>query len=260
MMPRSRLSRQRLAQLRALLRRVVVDLVEHQHDRLVAGGQLRQGRVFGLVQIRIGDEQDQVGPAGGVVGHVGPLRAVDLVDARRVEQHDLRLLEAGHAVAAAVPRRAPDLLGPAAAHVDLGHGLAHQGVDQRRLAGVDLAEQHDLDAALLELLRDRLQVGQFLGQRRFFGVAAAGELLDRVPHAGHARRHSRGPARRRRPSASADVRREACVGCVMIASLPSRASPVLTSLASSSGRVTWSHCARARLAQPVGGVRISLRK
>ena len=61
-MPRSRLVAQCLGELRSLLRRVVVDLVEHQHDRLVAGGQLGQRGIFDLVQIRVGDEQDQVGP------------------------------------------------------------------------------------------------------------------------------------------------------------------------------------------------------
>ena len=71
--PRRRLSAS-AAQLGTLLGRVIVDLVEDQDDRLVRGGQLRQGRVLGLIQIGVGDEQDQVGPAGRVVRHRGPLR------------------------------------------------------------------------------------------------------------------------------------------------------------------------------------------
>ena len=50
-------------------RRVEVDLVEHDDQRLVKGGQLDEGGVLGFVEVGIGDEQDQVGPLGGFAGH-----------------------------------------------------------------------------------------------------------------------------------------------------------------------------------------------
>ena len=73
------------------LGRVVVGLVEDQQNRLVAAGQLHQGRVFELIEIGIGDEQDQIGPGGGVASHFARVGPLDFVDAGRVDQHDLRV-------------------------------------------------------------------------------------------------------------------------------------------------------------------------
>ena len=98
----------------------------------MTGRQLDQRRVFDFVQIRIGDEQHQVGPRGRLVGHRGPLRAVDFVEPGRIDQHDLRIGEPGHAVAGALPADVPHILRPAAADVHLGDRLADQRVDQRR--------------------------------------------------------------------------------------------------------------------------------
>ena len=99
--------------------RVEVGLVEHEQDRLVAGGQLDQRRVLDFVQVGIGDEQHQVGPLGRLAGHFAARGAVDFVEAGRVDQHDLRVGQPGHAVAGAAPGDVPDVLGPAAADVHL---------------------------------------------------------------------------------------------------------------------------------------------
>ena len=45
--------------------------------------------VLGLVEIAVGDEQDQIGPLGRLAGHLAPLSAAHLVQAGRVDEHHL---------------------------------------------------------------------------------------------------------------------------------------------------------------------------
>ena len=65
--------------------RVVVGLVEDQQNRLMTSGQFDQGRVFQLIEIGIGDKQDQIGPGGRVAGHFAALGSFDFVDAGGVD-------------------------------------------------------------------------------------------------------------------------------------------------------------------------------
>ena len=72
----------------------------------------------------------------------------------------------GTTVAGAVPADVPHILGPAAADIHFGHRLADQRIDQRRLAGADLAEHDDLDFARRQLLGHRVQLIEIALQRR----------------------------------------------------------------------------------------------
>ena len=85
-MPASRGPLKHRHQFRQFLRRIQIGLVEHENDRLVAGRQFHQGRVFHIVQVRIDDEQHQVGPRRRLVRHRRSLRAVDFVEPRRIDQ------------------------------------------------------------------------------------------------------------------------------------------------------------------------------
>ena len=98
---------------------VEIGLVEHEQDRLVAGGELHERGELDFVEVGIGDEQHEVGPLGRFAGHLAALGAVDFVEAGRVDQHELRAGQARQAVAGAAPGNVPDVLGPTAADVDL---------------------------------------------------------------------------------------------------------------------------------------------
>ena len=88
--------------------------------------------MFSFVQIRIGDEQNQVGPLGRLACHFAARSAADFVDAGRIDEHDLRRAEARNAVPRSVPGDVPDLFRPAAPHIDGRDRFADQGIDEGR--------------------------------------------------------------------------------------------------------------------------------
>ena len=93
------------------------------------------------VEIAVGDKQHEVGIAHRLLGELAAQLAGRLVDARRVDQDKLGVLEPalGHLVGRAV-------LG--------GNGedpFAGERIEQRALARADLAEGGDLEAAVLQL-------------------------------------------------------------------------------------------------------------
>ena len=63
-------------------------------------------------------------------------------------------------------------------------GVAHQRVDQCGLAGADLAEDDDLDAACFELLDHVVELLEISLERGALFVAAAAELIDGVADGG----------------------------------------------------------------------------
>ena len=89
--------------------------------------------MLGLVEVGIGDEQHEIGPLGRFAGHFAARAAADLVDARRIDEDDLRFAQARQRVAGAVPGDVPDFARPAAADIDAGHVAADEGVDQALL-------------------------------------------------------------------------------------------------------------------------------
>ena len=163
-------------QARSLFATVQIRLVEHDDDRLVDFREFQKGRVLDLVQVRIGDEENQVRSFRHLARHGGAVGTADFVDARRIDQHDLGLSESGQAVPAAIPRDMPDFFRPAAAHVHRRDGLADERVDQRRLAGADLAEHDDLDATRGELAVHLLQAAQVAAQNLPFLFGAPLQL------------------------------------------------------------------------------------
>ncbi len=171
---------QHFQQPRPLLAAVQIDLVEHQQNGLVDGGQRRQGRELGLVQVGIGHKQDQIRTFRGFAGHQAAVRPAHFVQARRVHQHDLGLSQPRHAIAAAVPGDVPDFLGPASADVHRRDGLADQGVDQRRLARADFPKDDDFDAAFGQLAEHLLQLVPVAVQMLLLGVRTAAEPVQRA--------------------------------------------------------------------------------
>ena len=165
-------------QLVELLGSVEVRLIADQEERLLGGCELGKGRELSGVQIGVGDEEYQVGPGGRFLGHDGSRCTVDLVEARRIDEDDLRIGQSRHAVTGPFPIEVPHILGPATADVRVGHGIADEGVDQRALAGADLAENDDLDPAPLELLNQPMELIDVPRELLSLVVGAAVELLD----------------------------------------------------------------------------------
>ena len=132
------------------------------------------------IEVAVGDEQDEVGVAHGLFGKLAAQFAGRLVDARRIDQHELGVLEPGlgHRVGRAVLRR------------DGENRLPGERVEQRALARPDLAERRDLDAAVLELSGESLDVVHFLFDCRALGrpqPLVLGELAQRFDGVGQQR-------------------------------------------------------------------------
>ena len=164
-------------------RRIQVGLVQHQQDRFVTRRQLHERRIFDFIQVRIGDEQHKVGPFGRFVSHRRPPRTVDFIQPGRVDENHLRTVQTWHAVTGPFPADVPDILRPPAADIHARHRLAHERIDERRLAGADLAEYDDLDPPRRQLLGHRMQLIQIALQRSPLLRAAAAKLIDRAAHA-----------------------------------------------------------------------------
>ena len=100
------------------------------------------------VEIAVGDEQHQIGVANRLLGELAAQFAGRFVDARRVDQDQLGVLEAGLG----------DFVGRAVLGGNRKDLLAGQRIEQRALARTDFAERRDLDAAVFELGGEFLDV------------------------------------------------------------------------------------------------------
>src|SRR4051794_32120824 len=78
----------------------------------------------------------------------------------------------------------PNVFGPPAADIHLRDRLADERIDQRRLAGADLAEDDNLDAARFELVGHFVQLVEVALERSPFFGAATDEAANRLPHRG----------------------------------------------------------------------------
>ncbi len=87
---------------------IAVDLVEDQDDRLLMRAQLREGLDLPALHVAGDDEEDQVGGAGDLAGQGLADLAADLVDARRVDQDQPRLVEARRVPWPPVPTAGPN--------------------------------------------------------------------------------------------------------------------------------------------------------
>ena len=112
---------------------IAVDLVEDEDDRLLGLAQLGQGFDLPALHVAGDDEEDQIGVAGDVAGQGLADLAADLVDARRIDHDELGPFEAG-AVRVACCQRWAAPGRRAVGRADLEDVLAHQGVQDRRLA------------------------------------------------------------------------------------------------------------------------------
>ena len=119
--------------------------------------QLLEGVDLDPVEIAVGDEQHEIGVAHRLLGELAAQFAGGLVDAGRVDQDQPGVLEAGLG----------DLVGRAVLGGHREYLLAGQRIEQCALAGADLAESRDLDAAVLEL------GGEFLDVLHLFFDAGA---------------------------------------------------------------------------------------
>ena len=96
--------------------------------------------------------------AGDVAGQCLADFAADLVDSGRVDHDEAGPLEAGPAGRVVLPALGGALDGGAVSRADGEHVLAHEGIEDRRLAAADHAEGGDLDCGLLELLAEVAQL------------------------------------------------------------------------------------------------------
>ena len=70
----------------------------------------------------------------------------------------------------------PNILGPPSANTRVGDRFADEGIDQRRFAGADLAEDDDLDPPSIELLSHRVELIEVSLQFAALVVRAAVKL------------------------------------------------------------------------------------
>src|SRR5438874_12695913 len=95
------------------------------------GGQLDEGGMLGFIEVGVSDKEHQIRSLSRLAGHFAARAAADFVDARRIDEDDLRRAETGQSITGAVPGDVPDFASPAAADIDAGHVAADEGVNQR---------------------------------------------------------------------------------------------------------------------------------
>ena len=139
---------------------VAVDLVEDEDDRLLGLAELGQGFDLGALHVAGDDEEEQIAMAGDVAGEGLADLAADLVDSGRVDDDEPGPLQAGPAGRVVLPALGGALDGRAVRRADREDILAHERVQDRRLAPADHAEGGDLDRRLLELLAEVAQLRQ----------------------------------------------------------------------------------------------------
>ena len=106
--------------------------------------------------------------AGDVAGQGLADLAADLVDARRIDHDEPGSFEAGPVGRVVLPALGGPGDGRAVGRADLKDVLAHEGVQDRRLAPADHAERGDLDRGLVELLAQVAQLGELAGEGGLF--------------------------------------------------------------------------------------------
>ena len=147
---------------------IAVDLVEDEDDRLLGLAERAQGFDFGALHVAGDDEEDEIGVAGDVAGEGLADLAADLVDARRVDHDELGSFESGPVGCVVLPALGGAIDGRAVGGAHLEDVLAHEGVQDRRLAPADHAERGDLDRRFIELLAELAQLRELAGQDGFF--------------------------------------------------------------------------------------------
>ncbi len=223
---------------------------------------------FRFVQVRVRDEQNQVGLLSGLSSHFRPILPSHFVQSGRVDQDHVRVGQAGNAIARTVPRHLPNLFGPTSLDVDFRHRLSDQRVDQSGLAGADFSENGDFHPSTGQLDQHFLHLRQLSAQSPLLVRRTAGQLLDR-PFNGCLRTpeglfaydswfiHGRIPTSLR-GGVHVAPRVPSCYSS-STAAVP-RFLAAFSSLRNSSARVTRCHSRRARLARPPSGCCISFLK
>ena len=133
-----------------------------------ASRSVAQGFDLGALHVAGDDEEDEIGVAGDVAGEGLADLAADLVDAGRIDHDELGPFEAGAVGCVVLPPLGGPGDGRAVRRADLKDVLAHEGVQDRRLAPADHAERGDLDRRLVELLAQLAQLRELAGQDGFF--------------------------------------------------------------------------------------------
>ncbi len=167
----------------ALARVVLVDLVEHEHERLSETGQPVDLGGLRAREIGGGDVEDGVRAQCLVARELFAPAAVDLTAARHVGDHE-------HAPVGQFAAEMVDLARGAADHVDVDRGGRGECAHQARLAGADLAEHGDMAIAFTA---PAIEFGEFVLEAFRLGAARA--------QVGDARLHL-GPVRQARRVAS----------------------------------------------------------
>ena len=142
------LAQDRLGNFLDLGRPQQIRLVDHQQHRLVQITKLLERIDLDAVEIAVGDEQHEIGVAHRFLGELAAQFAGRLVDAGRVDQDEPGVLEA----------RFRNLVGRAVLGGHRENLLAGERIEERALAGADLAERRDLDPSVLELGGEFLDV------------------------------------------------------------------------------------------------------
>ena len=114
------------------------------------------------------DEEDQVGRPGHLAGQGFADLAAHLVDARRVDQDQPRLIEPRGPPGSLLPALGRTGNGGAVRGADLENVAAQQGIEDRRLAAADHAEGGNLDGRLVELLGQIAKLADLVGENFLF--------------------------------------------------------------------------------------------
>ena len=147
--------------------------------------QLNQRGVLRIVQIGIGDKQNQIGSPRGDFGQVRAVFASHLVDARRIDQNDFARFQPCHSMASPFPGGSPNLFRPATLNVDFNHFLTDQRINHCRFAGADLAKDYDLNATRNDLFEHLVQLTNVGLQLLFLSRRAASQFLQRGLNGGN---------------------------------------------------------------------------